>query len=493
MKPLGTITKYYPFIEEKLQRTLNRLMDESECYFEFAQKLAKYVMENDVDVHLAYLATRLIWWTQVPDLIESIALKYHDYEPIQAWKYPLRGAITDQVNYEMEFQKTLIKAIEQCTDDWIRVELYLLDAVFKIPFSVPDVVKSLDAASLLIEDNERLECFSSWFDVIEGVTKKREMTLDETWNLLERGRKAAKMYNDDIVRYESLLYQASIRRDVDIQSSLDLYEQAYSLATALEIPFFISEVMSDCSVSYELSGEFDLAVASASEAVNESHGIHPNTPLLILARIYSRLGMGEKALESINSIDETLDETSIHVYHLRKARALLLLNRLDDAEHHLEFAYPLVLRTDWEMRLSEYYHVTGLLEYARGELHNSLNMLQKSLEILERRNHPLSKIPILRDLANVELSIGLESKDSEGAIVPGQWMTCLENLINNHTLPGLKMEFALLKSDFYLNSGHIQDARQILVDALNLSDSDAFRTLRFELKKRLHAIDLLWI
>jgi hypothetical protein len=37
MKPLGTITKYYPFIDEDLKAILNSLMDVSRSYYDLVQ------------------------------------------------------------------------------------------------------------------------------------------------------------------------------------------------------------------------------------------------------------------------------------------------------------------------------------------------------------------------------------------------------------------------------------------------------------------------
>jgi hypothetical protein len=47
MKPMGTITKYYPFIDEETKSILNSLMEESSSYFDFVQRLCDVVLENE--------------------------------------------------------------------------------------------------------------------------------------------------------------------------------------------------------------------------------------------------------------------------------------------------------------------------------------------------------------------------------------------------------------------------------------------------------------
>ncbi len=490
MEPLGTITKYYPFIEEGLQKTLTSLMEESQSYFGFVLKLANHVLENDVHPHLAYIAAVQSWQTRVVELMDAIALKFHDFAPIQPWKYPFRVSVSDPIIQNESFQQNLYRGLEGCNEDWILVELHLLDGIFKMFTSVPESMKSINAGRKLVEANENLMCFCPWALIIEARASRRECPLEHALDILEKARTMTEKYDDRVLECERLMAQAWIKRDTDIQTSLDLYEQSYSLAHEMEVPFLLASVMDDCSIAYELSGEFDLAIASAKESMDVYQG-NLVTPLLILARIFSRLGIGEKAQQCVGQVGTILGNTSIHVFHLRKALAFLLLNKLDDAEEQLEIAYPLVLRTDLEVYLSEYYHVTGLLEFARGELHNSLNTLQKSLEILERRYRPLWEVPILRDLASVEITISLQSEDKSAEVVPGHWLNRLETQVNKYPFPGLMMEFALCKSHFYLNTGQIQDARQILADALALSDSDAYRTLRRQIEERIGAIDVL--
>ena len=53
MKPLGTITKYYPFIGEDLKVILNSLMDVSRSYYDLVQRLGTFVLASDVPDELA--------------------------------------------------------------------------------------------------------------------------------------------------------------------------------------------------------------------------------------------------------------------------------------------------------------------------------------------------------------------------------------------------------------------------------------------------------
>ena len=48
MKPMGTITKYYPFIDDESKSILNSLMEESSSYYEFVQHLDDLILRRSL-------------------------------------------------------------------------------------------------------------------------------------------------------------------------------------------------------------------------------------------------------------------------------------------------------------------------------------------------------------------------------------------------------------------------------------------------------------
>jgi len=55
------------------------------------------------------------------------------------------------------------------------------------------------------------------------------------------------------------------------------------------------------------------------------------------------------------------------------------------------------------------------------------------------------------------------------------------------------MQAAMLKSEFYQNNGQLKDARAILEDALEISDSRGVATLRKRISDRMQDIDRLMV
>ncbi|MHA2114543.1 MAG: hypothetical protein ACXABM_03525, partial [Candidatus Thorarchaeota archaeon] len=134
MKPMGTITKYYPFIDEETKSTLNSLMDESSSYYDFVLKLSDVVLTNDVPINLAYLAAVHAWWTRTEENMKLIQDKYRDAPCVKPWAYGHRSAEKDQAEYHDAVVEAIDKAMETTLDDWMMTELHLLHAFYHWPF-----------------------------------------------------------------------------------------------------------------------------------------------------------------------------------------------------------------------------------------------------------------------------------------------------------------------------------------------------------------------
>ena len=84
-KSLGTITKYYPFIDTKTREVLDSVMDEAENYRDFVVRLVEKVVSEESSALLVYFsamhATRLL----VPESIAKVAETYGDIDIARPW------------------------------------------------------------------------------------------------------------------------------------------------------------------------------------------------------------------------------------------------------------------------------------------------------------------------------------------------------------------------------------------------------------------------
>jgi tetratricopeptide (TPR) repeat protein len=270
---------------------------------------------------------------------------------------------------------------------------------------------------------------------------------------------------------------------------LDCYEKLYELVQELEVPYLLAEILNDFAIAYEAAGEYDLAISSHLESI-EVFGLN-ETSCQLLSRIYATLGDGQQALEWANTGFEYTGDLEIPTLYYRKASALALLNRLDEAERYLDDAHSMILKSGSESRLGSYYRVYGELELARGDYLAALDYIGRTHEITERRQSCLGQNLTLLNLAKAELLLANQSQDGMDRYAPGQWLSKLEKHAIDHDLPGIRMYAALIKSDFYQNQGQLRDALGTLSQALDITDSHGVKTLRRRITKRIQELDQL--
>ncbi|TFH10817.1 MAG: hypothetical protein E4H14_01820 [Candidatus Thorarchaeota archaeon] len=495
MEPMGTITKYYPFIDEETKTILNSLMEESSSYYDFTQRLCKVVLENDGPINLTYIAAVQAWWCRLEETMNQIQEKYKDEPCIRPWSYFLYSGIRDQAQSHDAVVESIEKAIDWPVDDWIVTELHLLHAFFHHPFGeVISLYEPLEKVKLLIAASPLLRCFESLIYAFEGIAKTREGDVKDALNVLQRGKALAEEYDDLLYKYMNMLQEGIIRTNVHVHEAVSVFEELYDLAQDLEMPYFVAEILNDSSLVYETAGEFDLAISSLHEIMKMLGDIRPSdTNWILLSRNYSTLGDGHQSLKWINRGFEDNGQFVGTLMLLWKAWALILVNLLDESDLILETAYPLVIKSGLERYLGIYYHISGVAELKKGDLLAALKLIEKAWAIAERNPAGTDQNRALLDLARSEILLSNKSLESTKVVVPGKWLSKLEKHALDRGLHGIQMYAALLKSELYQNHGQLKDAHATLQDALNITDSLGVVTLRKKIAERIRELNQLII
>jgi tetratricopeptide (TPR) repeat protein len=488
---MGTITKYYPFIDEETQSILNSLMDESSSYFDFVQRLANEVLEKEVPVNLAYLAAVQAWWAREVEIMSQIQARYNDVSCIRPWGYPHGEASSDQLRYHDAVVEAIKEAMDISLDDWMVTELHLLHTFFHWPIhgDIPSYLEPLEKARSLVDTNPQLNCFESLICAFDGWAKYREGQPKDSLALAQRGQELAEVHDDTLYKYMNLGVEAVVHFNFNIPESLARYEELYDMVQVLEVPYLIAEVLNDSSLAFEAAGEYDLAISSHLEGIKILG--EGDTPYVVLSRIYCTLGDGLQALEFVKEASEYAGHLNNQVLFLRKAWALALLNRLEEAEQYLELVHPMVMESGSEGRLGHYYRISGVIELVRGNYLDAIDLLEKVMEISERGPNIISMNNALIDLTRAELLLANQSADSLESIRPGKWLSRLEKHAIEHDLPGIRMYAALFKSEFYQNHDQLKDAQATLLDALNITESLGVKTLRKKITDRIREMNQL--
>ncbi|MHA2302066.1 MAG: hypothetical protein ACXACD_14065, partial [Candidatus Thorarchaeota archaeon] len=466
-------------------------MKDSSSYYDFVQSLCHVVLESDVPTNLAYIAAVQAWWCRIEESMKLIQKKYKDVPCIRPWGFNHATYERDQARNHDAVVEAIEKAIGTSLEDWMETELHLLHAFFHWPLygDVPNILEPLEKVKRLIDANPLLNCFEPLVYAFEGMAQYCEGSIKDSLLTVQRGHELAEVSDDSLFKYINLLEQGFILSSVNIQDSLAHYEELYVMAQDLEVPYLVAEVLNDSAVAFEMAGEYDLAISSHLEKHKILETVGMPDPLL--SRIYAILGNGQQALEIIDRYFKYHGPMEIPTYHLYKARALALLNRIEKAERTLDTAHSLVIKSGSDSHLGYYYHISGLIELRRGDCLAALDFLERALEISERIPSGFLQNFALLDLARAEISLDNQSTDSAKVVTPGKWLSKLEKYSIERDFHGIRMQAALIKSEFYQNHGQLKDAHATLQDALDITDSLGVATLRKRISDRIQEINRL--
>ncbi len=489
MQPLGTITKYYPFLEGEVQSTLDSLMNESSSHYDFILRLVDFVSRNDVSTPLAYIAAVQSWFTRDEPTVSRIQAKYGHIKPVKVWGFVVATIASDQVRKMTDFQRALQAALGASKDDWMQVEMHLLHSFFHFDYQgdIQGLLKPLEDAKRCMNRSHHLEIFGAFVSLIGGRLKEREGNIEGAYDDYETGLGLARAINDSFYEYMNLEAKARVAAQLSIEESFALFDETYSLVKSLKIPYLICETLNDMAYSFETAGEYDLAMSCHTQMRKETDWWDgkEDSQCLAFSRIYATMGRGSEALEWIDHAFDLVGTATYPDLYIAKSNALALLGRVKEAEALLDIVGPQVMKTGQELLLGRYYYASGLLELAKGDILTANRSLEDAQEIFSRYGNVLMQNQALLALAKAEMLNSNRLPRRQMSTVPGKWLTKLESHAQTHHLPGIKLQVALLKSEFYENQQLLGDAYETLHDALDSAGSLAFRTLRTAICTRM--------
>jgi tetratricopeptide (TPR) repeat protein len=485
VETLGTITKYYPFIDEESKSILNSLMDESSNYFDFVHRLAKLVLEKESSNNLVYIAATQCWYASDMVTLNPILDKYNSLTIVKPWRYYWGTHESYKFKNCQAILESLNSALKPPTDSWIAAELLLAHA-YNLAVR-PEGAILLTKANVILDRQPELLCFKPLAYIVEGCMNHSRGKVTDVATSCRKAYELAHANDDSVYEFFTLLLLGDSTKNKSPHESIDLFEQAYQIAQDLGAPVFIGETLHSVGLVYEILGEYDLAIPSQLECITEVGTAGSEIIFAILSRLYASLGQGQQSLEWA---DRCLEDKEFFLGYLRKARALIILDRFDEAEALLEIAGRKVLQSGFESYLSRYHFVSGLLDMARGEYVNAMGTLEQAYEIL----YPMERLVFLNEvliaLAKGELALHMQSRSSDEPL-PGKWLSILENHARTFDMPGVAMQAALLRAEVFKSQGQLRDAHETLQRALELSDSPGVKTMRKRIESRIQEISRL--
>jgi tetratricopeptide (TPR) repeat protein len=502
MKPLGSITMYYPFVEPAEQKIMELLTKESRHYQDFAQRLGNHVCYEDATYRLAHLASVHAWELRDSSIAQQVYSKHGQHPLVKPWFYLIRER-SDRLANAAKIEDAIRQAIASSPDYWELMNIYLLGAYSGIHTPLgPDY---LDKASELIEvRSSELDCFIAYVCHIRGRIKLYEgeistspatSSINEMIKVLEQGLESASKFNNTYQTCWLLRWLAMATNNYNPRRALEYLEPAYKIAQSLGSPFHIDAVLKDMGTATTVLGEYDLAL----QFHNEGHKIRQTQEgpglrhALLTARVLcdinagpdmlkEALDWGEWALEWHHNVGSEGDTYTLLIL----ARALILLDRLDEAVERIDSARAMALTSGQEDEIGWYYYVSGLHELASGELETAIQTLLTSLESAERLNFWVLKNRCFLAIAEAEIQLTPPTAAQQDST---KWLTILERHADDNNLPGIQMQCAILKAKLYAKLGMHEEAKGVLEAALSRHDSLGLRSLHIMMKNQIQELN----
>jgi tetratricopeptide (TPR) repeat protein len=410
VEPIAAITMFYPFLSQESKSVVEQLVEDALSYHEFIHALVDAAEAHPITSDLAcftFFQARM--YPDTHTRVQEKLLESELTKPFSFWTWEQYWLSGDKL---IEFENAMEIAESLGPPSWILIHLY--GAAGSI---TPDPYyrRYVDLALGLIESEPNLRCFSPLFLMFEAYHKRAQGDLDGSYRTAEQALGIAREVNDIVQVTWAISVMANTIKDSDVHKALQLLDDAYSDAVSiLDEDFATFNLALNMALCYEALGEYDMALKLLHKdfEVNARFLDKPdNTLATVASRIYCTLNMPEQALEWLREHSETL-QFGFPIGHTNTAKALILLDRLDEAALHLSKAHKKVLDLGDDQFMYEYLFVQGLYDLAIGELSSAVDNLEQALKLAD----PVFQIGmnrILSALTQVEIRNARESHSAQ--------------------------------------------------------------------------------
>ena len=475
MKPLGTITKDLPFLDEHVRDVILRVMENASDYSDFAIQLSILASESDYDSQLVFIS----WWhamrlydNRALDRIEEV---YSDRQLIEPCYIP-----------ELSENATEIRrAVEEAlsTDPGDAIAFYLLLRVLQASdIGTEEERWAREVIEELLSKNDLLKRHSAYYMWHLGRQLRFEGSLERAYEKFTQALEIAEEYDDRKLKAGLILQMAEIEGmfSSDIESHAWAREHildAADIYKSLGDKAGLSGILNYLSLRAIRRGEYAEAIASQLEGITVMESIEASiaVPALNLSYYYAMVGEGANALEWAKVFCEKSKDVPDRApfENLVMASAHIELGRLNKARKFLDAAKEQVMKHGQEMALGVWYFISGLLDWKEGDLESALHNLRQAYDINKRANRQIRLNWCLVHLALLELELFNPTKENNQNEVSGPWMKRYEEIAHEDKAPGHFARLLLMKAELRMKQGRHEEANELVSSAINLTEREA--------------------
>jgi tetratricopeptide (TPR) repeat protein len=489
MKPIGSITNIYPFIEPDEILLIQSITADARDYADFADRLRSWVISYDASDVLLYVAWYHTYSSFNARQFRSILEKYSEQPLLRPWF--IWWEMTVQESWEWNILQNAVKnAISATSNPWILYDLYSLQLSCTHSegagiIAEDKVIKKMED---LIDDNESLEFTRSRISshLAERYRNQDNVKALELW---ESTYTHTKTHGEVVFGTTAMVGIAEITSLTEPTKGLDLLQSVAD--TDKKLGFFDrwTGLFTVMGVVLDARGEYDAAVRSYEESLQRREMSHPGQSQRFiptcLSRAFRRMGLYEEALEwarmalAQEPILSRIPAQGLTVTaSINMSAALALLGRIEEAKEYCETANQMTLKVGSELWLSDTYFCTGLIERSEGNLIDAMANFERAFEIIERLERQGRINECLLVLAETEIQLNHEKRKGPIDQSASHWLNLAEEMARRKDLPGVLGQVLLLKAKIELLQSDFGSAEIILNQVRDLSEKPGSRFLQ---------------
>ncbi|KXH74650.1 MAG: hypothetical protein AM326_09680 [Candidatus Thorarchaeota archaeon SMTZ-45] len=369
MEPMGTITQYFPFIDEETKEILENIMTESSDYYDFVHKLGELVLKDDPPTMVVYFAIHHCILALEYPLIDMIREKYGEEHLILCPNLFITSAFQGTYEDVKKVHELADAVLATEPEDWIALEMNFMKFEADM-INYPTTIykeSTMDRIHELIDSNPD---FGFYEIILNDYQSHRALTdgdTEERFLCTERGIQIAEKYDDRLRMAHLLIWKANIIMNQDMKQSRELLEEAYRIVdSSLGLPAFYADILYNLSMLDAIRGEYDIAIKRGLQAVNlrERSGLETGNASYFLALYYNIIGDAESGLEW-GCMAETQLQSRPYLINravLNQIWSLILLKRITEAQALIDTIQESIMKSGDEKQLAWLHYVTGALE-----------------------------------------------------------------------------------------------------------------------------------
>ena len=480
VKERGYVTKDFPFLDESLRYEIESVLNESENYWDFGEKLAKRAVNPNTHHTLVFLA-----YYHLSRLNNSAALNRfldaHKELLLPPPFYFLERPVyfVDGIDYNQD-KVTIENAIE-LNDNQV-ITFYMLMRLYRSsPFGSPEEEWVKARIEELFAKNEGLRLHKADFIGHTGYRLKVLGKPQESLSMLFEALKLARESGDKWHQTRLLVFIAEVTTQWMI--GRDSYTKAKEyLGEAMEICREINDkagiatvLQNMCIYAYsrgELGEAFDCQLESIS-IQGEIGEVNLNAATNI-AGLYMVSGDMKSAREWYDMVQNYENELGPYAY-FGDVSYYLSLGNIQKAQEILDRAKELAISYGVDTALGRFYRITGDIEKANGDLESAMDSYKKALDINELASRQLRVRICLVKLVEVELEQFLPTKANRNDEYSGELMKRLEKETQENDIPGFYARLELLKSELRMRQGRHEEAKALLDSMIEFTNNRSTR------------------